>query len=57
MNENNYNAYFVLSIIANLCQLADFQMNVSDIRNEDLMSELKIIENQNKEILKILKDK
>lgn len=71
MNENNYNAYFLLSIIANLCQLADFQMNVSQLSNDDLMYELekqdkvldeqtnlylkKIIE-QNEEILKILKN-
>lgn len=72
MNENNYNAYFVLSIIANLCQLADFQMNVSQLSNDDLMQELqkqdkilneqtniyfkKIIQ-QNEEILKLLKEK
>lgn len=38
--ENNYNSYFLLSIIANLCQLFDFQMNISQLSNDDLMKEL-----------------
>lgn len=72
MNENNFNAYFLLSIIANLCQLADFGMNISQLTNDDLMKHLlsqdnildeqtnvylkKIVE-QNEEILKLLKNK
>ena len=64
--------YFVLSIIANMCQLMDFQMNMSQLSNDDLMKHLlqqdkaldeqtsiylkKIVE-QNEEIIKLLKNK
>lgn len=69
MEENN-NAYFLLSIIANICQLFDFNMNVTQLSNDDLMKHLqeqdkilsiqtnvylKKIVKQNEEILKILK--
>lgn len=37
MENNNY---FILSIIANMCQLMDFQMNVSQLSNDDLMKHL-----------------
>lgn len=36
----NSNFYFTLSYLANLCQLADFQMNVSQLSNDDLMKHL-----------------
>lgn len=68
---NNFDAYFLLSVIANLCQLADFEMNVSQLSNDDLMQELqkqdkilneqtqvylkKIVE-QNKQIIELLKN-
>lgn len=64
----DYN-YFILSIIANMCQVMDFQMNMAQLSNDDLMKHLlqqdkvldeqtniylkKIIE-QNKEIKNIL---
>lgn len=67
----NYN-YFVLSLIANMCQLMDFQLNITQLSNDDLMKHLlqqdkvldeqtdiylkKIIE-QNTEIIKLLKNK
>ena len=35
----DYN-YFILSIIANMCQLMDFQMNMSQLSNDDLMKHL-----------------
>mgnify|MGYP001862913940 CR=1 FL=1 len=70
MMENNN--YFILSIVANMCQLMNFQMNVSQLSNNDLMKHLlqqdkvldeqtniylkKIIE-QNEEIIKLLKNK
>lgn len=71
MIENYNNSYFILSIIANLCQLADFQMNISQLSNDDLMHHLqeqdnvldeqtniylKKIVQQNEEILKYLKN-
>ena len=37
MGDDNY---FILSIIANMCQLMDFQMNVSQLSNDDLMKHL-----------------
>ena len=37
MEDDNY---FILSIIANMCQLMDFQMNVSQLSNDDLMKHL-----------------
>ena len=69
MNNNN-DFYFWLNFIANLCQIADFQMNVTQLSNDDLMRHLlkqdkvlddqtniylkKIIE-QNEEIILLLK--
>lgn len=32
--------YFILSIVANMCQLMDFQMNISQLSNDDLMKQL-----------------
>ena len=64
--------YFLLSIIANMCQVMDFQMNMAQLSNDDLMKHLlqqdkildeqtniylkKIIE-QNEDIIKLLKNK
>lgn len=36
----NDNFYFALSYLANLCQLADFKMNISQLSNDDLMKHL-----------------
>ena len=65
--------YFILSIVANMCQLMNFQMNVSQLSNNDLMKHLlqqdkvldeqtniylkKKIIEQNEEIIKLLKNK
>lgn len=65
----NDNFYFMLSYLANICQLMDFQLNISQLSNDDLMKELekqdqvldeqtngylkKIIQNQEK-ILELL---
>lgn len=32
--------YFILSPVANMCQLMDFQMNMSQLSNDDLMKHL-----------------
>lgn len=68
--ENYDNVYFLLSIIANVTQLLDFQLNVTQLSNDDLMKHLqkqdkvldmqiniylKEIVRQNEEILNILK--
>lgn len=67
MNNDNY---FVLSIVANMCQLMDFQLNITQLSNDDLMRHLlqqdkvldeqtnlylKKIIDQNEEIIKLLK--
>lgn len=69
MNNDNY---FVLSIVANMCQLMDFQLNITQLSNDDLMRHLlqqdrvldeqtnlylKKIIDQNEEIIKLLKNK
>lgn len=65
MENDIYNPYFLLSLIANICQLADFDMNVKQISNDIIFQELqkqnkkylqKII-SQNEEIIKLLKEK
>lgn len=69
---NNDDYFFILNIVANMCQLMDFQLNVTQLSNDDLMKHLfqqdrvldeqtniylkKIIE-QNEEIIKLLKNK
>lgn len=72
MNENNYDFFFMLNVLANFLQIANYQMLLEDSSNNDIMKELqmqdkmlakqtnvylkKIIE-QNEEILRILKNK
>ena len=65
MENDIYNPYFLLSLIANIYQLADFDMNVKQISNDIIFQELqkqnkeylqKII-SQNEEIIKLLKNK
>lgn len=46
---NNQDFYFMLSILANICQLVDFQMNVKQISNDEL---LKFLEHQDNDYLK-----
>lgn len=69
--ENNGYSYFILSIMANIAQLMDFQMNMAQLSNDDLMKHLikqdgvlddqtntylkKIVE-QNEKILKLLEN-
>lgn len=49
--DNSY-SYFIFSIVANMCQLMDFQMNMAQLSNDDLMKELQkqdnILNQQNK---------
>ena len=50
--ENENGSYFFLSVLANILQVADFQMNVTQLSNDDLMRHLleqdKILDVQNK---------
>lgn len=36
----NDSSYYWISMIANFCQLADFQMNIQQLSNDDLMKHL-----------------
>lgn len=40
MENDIYNPYFLLSLIANIYQLADFDMNVKQISNDIIFQEL-----------------
>lgn len=41
MNNTDFSdPYVLLSFVANICQLADFQMNVTQLSNDDLMKHL-----------------
>lgn len=40
MENNIYNPYFLLSLIANVCQLADFDLNIKQVSNDVLFKEL-----------------
>lgn len=50
MNPNN-DYYYMLALLANLMQIADFQMNVTQLSNDDLMKHLlqqdKVLDEQN----------
>lgn len=39
-NEPNNYAYFMLSILANICQLASFDMNIRETKNDEIMQVL-----------------
>lgn len=71
MNINNDNFYYLLSNLANVLQIANFQMNVQEISNDELMKYLQhqdndylkaiieqneLIIKQNKEIISLLKN-
>lgn len=55
MDNSNY-SYFIMSIVANMCQLMDFQMNMTQLSNDDLMRHLikqdKVLEEQTNDYLK-----
>lgn len=50
--ENNGYSYFLLSVMANMAQLIDFQMNITQVSNSDIM---KYLEKQNEMLEKIIK--
>lgn len=71
MNENNM-FFFYLSVLANLCQLYDLNLNLNQTSNDEIMKDLqkqdKILENdinkklnviieQNEKIIDLLKNK
>lgn len=54
--ENENNPYFLLGILANILQIADFQMNVSQLSNQDIMRHLllqdRVLDDQTNNYLK-----
>ena len=54
--ENENNPYFLLGILANILQIADFQMNVSQLSNDDIMQHLllqdRVLDDQTNNYLK-----
>lgn len=70
-NNDNSNFYYLLSNLANILQIANFQMNIQEISNDELMKYLQhqdddylkaiikqneLIIKQNKEIISLLKN-
>ena len=51
MDNNNYDFFFWLSVMANWCQLQSYEMNEKQLSNDDLMKHLQkqdnILEQQN----------
>ena len=54
--ENENNPYFLLGVLANILQIADFQMNVSQLSNQDIMQHLllqdRVLDDQTNNYLK-----
>lgn len=63
MNNNEYDIWFWLSVMANFAQLESYRLNVEQISNDQLLKYLehqdqdylKTIIEQNEEIIKLLK--
>ena len=70
-NNNDFYIFFILNIISNLLQIVDYQLNVSQVSNDELMKHLqkqdgilseqtniylKQIIKQNEEIKEILRE-
>lgn len=62
MNDDNF--WFWLSVVANICQIESYQMNIKQVNNDILLKYmehqdqdfLKIIISQNEEIIRLLKE-
>lgn len=50
-NGSNFYFYFILSVLANLCQVADFDISQRQISNNELSKKLDKIIEQNKNII------
>ena len=54
--ENENNPYFLLGVLANILQISDFQMNVSQLSNDDIMRHLllqdRVLDDQTNNYLK-----
>jgi hypothetical protein len=52
MNNNNVDMFVVLSLMADLLQIANYDMNLKEVTNNKILEEL---ERQNQEYLEIIK--
>lgn len=65
MNNNNYDFFFLLNVIANVLQIQSYELLKQDISNNDIMESLRHQDNdyfekiikQNEEIIKLLKER
>lgn len=65
MNNNNYDFFFLLNVVANVLQIQSYEMLKKEISNNDIMESLRHQDNdylekiikQNEEIISLLKDK
>jgi hypothetical protein len=65
MNNNNYDFFFLLNVVANVLQIQSYEMLKKEISNNDIMESLRHQDNdylekiikQNQEIISLLKDK
>lgn len=39
-NNNDFDMFFILNIISNLLQIVDYQLNVSQVSNDEIMKHL-----------------
>lgn len=39
-NNNDFDIFFILNIISNLLQIVDYQLNVSQVSNDEIMKHL-----------------
>lgn len=52
MNKNDIDSFFILNVIANILQIANYNMNVKEVSNDNIM---KMLEIQNQKYLDIIK--
>ena len=52
MNRNDIDSFFILNVIANILQIANYNMSVKEANNDSIM---KMLEMQNQKYLDIIK--
>ena len=52
MNRNDIDSFFILNVIANILQIANYNMSVKEANNDSIM---KMLEKQNQKYLDIIK--
>lgn len=52
MNKNDIDSFFILNVIANILQIANYNMGIKEVSNDNIM---KMLEIQNQKYLDIIK--